>query len=392
MGREEEAAEIGQANQGGGGGAGEKVGIDKESCDFCGNARAILFCRADAARLCFACDRHVHNANVVSSQHRRALLCDGCRSAPASILCASSPCRSILCSNCDFDAHRRSQPLHDRRPVDGFVGCPSAVELFELLGIGGDEKELLGGERDEVGDYLVEDASVWEAKPVLSLEDLIVPTTASHGFQAMGLPPLPKHRNSTFWKHKEELIWQIRELEKLEGCASQDQGFGEPVTESFSLVQEKEFESDYIGSAVSSSWIAATIPKNIMPECNQADEGQEVLSTLDLLNPCGEYSGSSSIVNLKSLNGAIEVDACPYRAADTVHSNEDSGPKDTVQLLAPQNLHELACPDRNSMISRYKEKRKTRRYDKLIRYESRKIRADSRPRIKGRFAKVNPNQ
>ncbi|KAG6523658.1 zinc finger protein CONSTANS-LIKE 13-like [Zingiber officinale] len=378
MGQEEEASEIGQVNRGGGG------GIDEESCDFCGNARALLFCRADAARLCIACDRHVHNANVVSSQHRRALLCDGCRSAPASILCASSHCRALLCSNCDFDAHRRSHPLHDRRPVDDFVGCPSAVGLFGLLGIGADEKELLGGERDEVGDYLVEDASVWEAKPVLSLEDLIVPTTASHGFQAMGLPPLPKHRNSTFWKHKEELIWQIRELEKLEGYASQDKGFGEPVTESFSLVQEKEIESNYICSAVSSSWIAATTPKDIIPECNQADEGQEVLSTLDLLNPCGEYNGSSCIVNLKSLNGAIEVDACPHRATDIVHSNEDSGPKDAKQLLA--------CLDRSSMISRYKEKRKTRRYDKLIRYESRKIRADTRLRIKGRFAKVNPNQ
>lgn len=98
-----------------------------------------------------------------------------------------------------------------------------------------------------------------------------------------------------------------------------------------------------------------------MPECNQADEGQEILSALDLLNPCGEYSGSSSIVNLKSLNGAIEVDACPYGTTDTILSNEDSGPKDTMQILAPKNGHELACPDRNSMISRYKEKRKTRR-------------------------------
>uniref|UniRef100_A0A453I3V3 CCT domain-containing protein n=2 Tax=Aegilops tauschii TaxID=37682 RepID=A0A453I3V3_AEGTS len=49
----------------------------------------------------------------------------------------------------------------------------------------------------------------------------------------------------------------------------------------------------------------------------------------------------------------------------------------------------VAGPDRDIVISRYKEKRRTRRFDKQVRYESRKARADSRLRIKGRFAKAN---
>lgn len=49
----------------------------------------------------------------------------------------------------------------------------------------------------------------------------------------------------------------------------------------------------------------------------------------------------------------------------------------------------VPCPDRGSVISRYKEKRKTRRFDRQVRYESRKVRADGRLRIKGRFAKAN---
>uniref|UniRef100_A0A0A9GBY5 CCT domain-containing protein n=1 Tax=Arundo donax TaxID=35708 RepID=A0A0A9GBY5_ARUDO len=36
---------------------------------------------------------------------------------------------------------------------------------------------------------------------------------------------------------------------------------------------------------------------------------------------------------------------------------------------------------------RYREKRKNRRFDKTIRYASRKAYAEMRPRIKGRFAK-----
>ncbi|XP_020585243.1 transcription factor GHD7-like [Phalaenopsis equestris] len=44
--------------------------------------------------------------------------------------------------------------------------------------------------------------------------------------------------------------------------------------------------------------------------------------------------------------------------------------------------------DREAKVLRYKEKRKKRRYEKQIRYASRKAYAEMRPRIKGRFAKT----
>ncbi|KAK3157128.1 hypothetical protein QOZ80_2AG0116570 [Eleusine coracana subsp. coracana] len=44
--------------------------------------------------------------------------------------------------------------------------------------------------------------------------------------------------------------------------------------------------------------------------------------------------------------------------------------------------------DREAKVLRYKEKRKRRRYEKQIRYASRKAYAEMRPRVKGRFAKV----
>ncbi|KAG6384238.1 hypothetical protein SASPL_155957 [Salvia splendens] len=43
--------------------------------------------------------------------------------------------------------------------------------------------------------------------------------------------------------------------------------------------------------------------------------------------------------------------------------------------------------DREARVLRYKEKRKNRKFEKTIRYASRKAYAESRPRIKGRFAK-----
>ena len=43
--------------------------------------------------------------------------------------------------------------------------------------------------------------------------------------------------------------------------------------------------------------------------------------------------------------------------------------------------------NREAKVLRYKEKRKTRRFEKKIRYASRKAYAEARPRVKGMFAR-----
>lgn len=42
---------------------------------------------------------------------------------------------------------------------------------------------------------------------------------------------------------------------------------------------------------------------------------------------------------------------------------------------------------REARVSRYREKRRTRLFAKKIRYEVRKLNAEKRPRMKGRFVK-----
>jgi hypothetical protein len=46
-----------------------------------------------------------------------------------------------------------------------------------------------------------------------------------------------------------------------------------------------------------------------------------------------------------------------------------------------------AAADRRERVRRYREKRKNRKFQKTIRYASRKAYAEARPRIKGRFVK-----
>ncbi|KAF0928720.1 hypothetical protein E2562_006142 [Oryza meyeriana var. granulata] len=70
-----------------------------------------------------------------------------------------------------------------------------------------------------------------------------------------------------------------------------------------------------------------------------------------------------------------------------------SVPKDAAAVVTDGGLSAGAgagdpAMDREAKVMRYKEKRKRRRYEKQIRYASRKAYAEMRPRVKGRFAKV----
>lgn len=169
-------------------------------CDFCGESIALLYCRADSAKLCLSCDREVHSTNQLFTKHTRLLLCDSCNSSPASIFCSTD--NSVLCQNCDWESHNLSSSSspHDRRPLEGFSGCPSVTELLAILGFEDFGKKALfgGGEGGIVGsdlggsDYGFEDFLVWDTPSFVTLDDLIVSSGSQHTFQAMGVPPLPK--------------------------------------------------------------------------------------------------------------------------------------------------------------------------------------------------------
>ncbi|CAM6025453.1 unnamed protein product [Sphagnum balticum] len=132
------------------------------ACDFCGEGRATVYCRADSARLCLSCDRHVHGANALSRRHLRTLLCEGCNLRPSAVRCPEEN-NVALCQSCDWDSHGRmrrrrnsssnnsnnnssssaavvvatsaaSSQHHTRHPFDYFSGCPSAAELSILWG------------------------------------------------------------------------------------------------------------------------------------------------------------------------------------------------------------------------------------------------------------------
>uniref|UniRef100_M8CPB9 Uncharacterized protein n=1 Tax=Aegilops tauschii TaxID=37682 RepID=M8CPB9_AEGTA len=78
-----------------------------------------------------------------------------------------------------------------------------------------------------------------------------------------------------------------------------------------------------------------------------------------------------------------------YTAAPPSHgvTMQQASPVDMGYLTVPERPVAVTGEGRVARLMRYREKRKNRRFEKTIRYASRKAYAESRPRVKGRFAK-----
>ncbi|KAG2573652.1 B-box zinc finger protein 20-like isoform X2 [Panicum virgatum] len=98
----------------------------KVQCDVCAAEAASVFCCADEAALCDACDRRVHCANKLAGKHRRFSLlhpspstttsssaqtkpplCDICQERRGFLFCKED--RAILCRECDVPVHTASE-------------------------------------------------------------------------------------------------------------------------------------------------------------------------------------------------------------------------------------------------------------------------------------------
>ncbi|OIT33411.1 PREDICTED: B-box zinc finger protein 21-like isoform X2 [Nicotiana attenuata] len=89
----------------------------KIQCDVCNKNEASVFCTADEAALCEACDHRVHHVNKLASKHERFSLlqpstkqfplCDICQERRAILFCQQD--RAILCRECDLPIHKANE-------------------------------------------------------------------------------------------------------------------------------------------------------------------------------------------------------------------------------------------------------------------------------------------
>ncbi|XP_022641109.1 zinc finger protein CONSTANS-LIKE 13 isoform X2 [Vigna radiata var. radiata] len=174
----------------------------QRTCDYCGDFTALLYCRADSAKLCFFCDRKLHFPNQLFSKHSRTQLCDECGDSPASVLCYAE--NSVFCHHCDCENHNNHllSQQHQRRPLQGFSGCPSVIHMLMIFGL--TEKSLLSTEVGSSHHHGLSNLHVWNAPSVFGLEDFIASSSSY------------KNRKGACGRQKEEILSQLGELIKLE--------------------------------------------------------------------------------------------------------------------------------------------------------------------------------
>ncbi|CAD6342612.1 unnamed protein product [Miscanthus lutarioriparius] len=480
---------------GGGGGGGGGAGGQQWPCDYCGEAAAALHCRADAARLCVACDRHVHAANALSRKHVRAPLCAGCAARPAAARVSPVPGAdpAFLCADCDTAAAAA------RVSVEGFSGCPSAAELAASWGLDlrraavGDDghgraEDKDGGDIDDdpflsvldysvlgvvdpdlrdlyvpcdpprvpapdavgasplrgqaLSDQLAEmarrDADSAQAHPHSDLS----PRTPRRTSAASGgrLPPgkmappaaaMPSHHPPPAAAQEVPLPYTSLLMMASANCADLIGGADRVVDDDeqllwdcaapsvpptqiwdFNLGRSRDHDeksalevgygSNHGGFMIKSySDMLKEISSGTMKDLEDIYDSRYCSTAEDTMssNICQLSSKNvSTASNKRKLSSCASTMDGPTTSGNHVPTSgpaltrEISFGDQTVSAPAAERPavridSETLAQNRDSAMQRYREKKKNRRYEKHIRYESRKLRADTRKRVKGRFVK-----
>ncbi|XP_043723270.1 zinc finger protein CONSTANS-LIKE 15-like isoform X4 [Telopea speciosissima] len=375
-------------------------------CDFCSEEIAVLYCRADSAKLCLFCDRHVHSANAVSSKHLRSQICDNCNSELASIRCSTD--NLVLCQECDWDAHGLSSvsASHDRSPLEGFSGSPSPLELASIWGLdlGGDKKSPPPPMMPPTGDHMVVFPD-WSSLDLVMLVDPLAyksGSAATTTFQELVVPndkkshmypdvpcadmtPATSKRQQSCSNGKRKLVI-LKQLVELLGRGLPDDL--RPGTPGRTSAQQGKVEGLDFRSKVDRAMdenislhhqapYTSMLPDSVVLRQNDGLAENNILWA----NPPEQASQTNSNNPAASQGATIaESNNVPM----PVLTRDETMPAAIMEVDM-----ELLTKNRGNAMLRYKEKKKTRRYDNHIRYESRKVRADTRKRVKGRFAKAS---
>jgi hypothetical protein len=113
----------------------------------------------------------------------------------------------------------------------------------------------------------------------------------------------------------------------------------------------------------------------------------QVASFISDLSEKNGYNHCTSSLSYSISSSSIDAGVVPDSSlSDISPSHEGSqGMEYPTPMVPPGGPGETMA--REARVMRYKEKRKNRKFEKTIRYASRKAYAESRPRVKGRFAK-----
>ncbi|MCE2054945.1 hypothetical protein HAX54_041695 [Datura stramonium] len=324
-------------------------------CEYCHLAAALVFCRTDNMFVCLACDMHLHRGNT---RRERVWVCELCEQEATSVMCKADA--AALCVACDRDIHS-ANPLaqrHERVPVVPFYDPVESVVKSNaatlLLSING-------------------------------LNDLTTTTTATSGIA----PDLSKltacighHEedyNTDQWITPNTITSKLplnTEMKSMDFNFSAAENF---LDFDYSVSVDTQSQAQYNSANDSVVPVQTTIkplPFHHQEKHFEIDFTQSHIKSYNTTSLSHSVSSSSLDVGIVPDGSSISEISYPF--GRSVNSSVDLGNSAGEKLLGL---------DREARVLRYREKKKNRKFEKTIRYASRKAYAETRPRIKGRFAK-----
>ncbi|KAI3769513.1 hypothetical protein L6452_00619 [Arctium lappa] len=377
-------------------------------CDHCGEARSMVYCRSDAAYLCLSCDRIVHSANALSKRHSRTLVCDRCNSQPAVVRCIEE--KVSLCQNCDWVGHNGSglgSTAHSRQTLNCYSGCPSAVELSSIWsfmdstceqGIGSmsiadnsqgpsrnnnnqDLREANGTESGNNSNVWMGSSTIRADNQSQNVVQQVGPVNSSQSkISQSGTKDPEPFVDDGFYAdfNMDEVDLSIENYEELFGVGHNDPEhlFAKDGIDSLFGGADSNCQGPYAAKESSTGH-----GNPVQPACSNAASADSLMSCKTEPNPC--YRRQHSNISFSSLTG--ESSAGEY---------QDCGASSMLLMGEPPwctggaDQNTTPSGSRSDAVLRYKEKKKMRKFEKRVRYATRKARADVRKRVKGRFVKA----
>ncbi|KAG5225825.1 zinc finger protein [Salix suchowensis] len=335
-------------------------GVEAKRCDSCKTVAAAAFCRADSAFLCLNCDTKIHHGQVnrkIMSRHERVWMCEVCEQAPAAVTCKADA--AALCVTCDADIHS-ANPLarrHERVPVEPFYDSAESIvktsPAFNFLVPG--ENGVSGYDQNEDGEgvswLLQSNHTANDLNSKLQIENPVVKT------------------GDVFFSEMDPFL-DFEYQNSMDASYEQIHGGAGAGADSVVPVQTKP----------------APLPVINHESCFDIDFCRSKLTSFCYSSQSLSHSVSSSSLDVGVVPDGNSMSDISHPFGRSMNTTTD--PSMPISgCTANQAATQLAGIDREARVLRYREKRKNRKFEKTIRYASRKAYAETRPRIKGRFAK-----
>ncbi|XP_031407266.1 zinc finger protein CONSTANS-LIKE 8-like isoform X2 [Punica granatum] len=397
-------------------------GRTARACESCLKCRARWYCPADDAFLCGACDASVHSANQLARRHERVRL----EAAPNPSTSHKSNGRSLKTSTDDSNSvpawhggfTRKARTPRKKFPgADGGLAAklPSPGDLVpELSGefdvstgsmdesddiglqcrvpvldpfaeVGGCDLLGLGGGNGGTCDDELDIGLLLPSE--VDLEEFAADVKSLLGKEGLDLD----EETGTEVKVKDELsgddiMLELGDDETAEGCNFEVAAAWEVAAEA--AVGEMEFRSPVAavgGDEVEEEKLVPAAAAGGDNKSSIHSNENEVKPTKMLLRLNYEDVITAWASHLSPWTNGTRPNLSPGDEwPDCMHNYGG----DAMGLRG----HSVGGDDkeREARVSRYREKRRTRMFSKKIRYQVRKLNAEKRPRMKGRFVKRTP--